>query len=63
MNGKEFESINIMRMCENETNKHRETSSTYINEGKENNSSTSENKEKECDGYVFMYECGKKICH
>ena len=43
-------------------NKHKETLSTNSNEGEENTSSTSERK-KSCDGYVNMYECSKHFFH
>ena len=49
-----------MNMC-SDTDK--ETSSVYNIKRKENTSSTSENKEKPRDGYVFMYKFGKHLCH
>ena len=60
---KELEIINATRMCDNESNKPKENSNTYDNQGEENTSSTSEKKEKECDGYVSMYSCGKHFYH
>ena len=50
-------------MCDKENNRHKETSSTYGDEGKGKNPRTSEKKEKTHDGCVIMYECGKKVCH
>ena len=41
----------------------KETLSMYDIKGKEKTSSTSEKKEKERDGYVYMYECGKYLLH
>ena len=58
-NGKELESINVTRMCNNEENKHKETLSMYNNEGKKNTLSKSEEKDKTVDSYVSMYECVK----
>ena len=63
INGKELESIKGTHKYDNQENKHKETSSTYDNEGEEKTSSTSENKEKSRDGYVRMYECGNNFCH
>ena len=63
MNGKELESINLMCMCDNEANLHKETLGTYENEGKENTSSTSEKNEKSHYGYFIMYKYGKHFCH
>ena len=45
-----------MYTCNTKVNKHKDTLSTYGNEGEENTSSTYENKEKSRDGYVRMYE-------
>ena len=36
-------------------------SSVYDNKGEETTSGPSEKKEKSCDGYVCMYECGKHL--
>ena len=63
MNGKELESINVTSKYEKEANKYKETLGTYINKAKAKTSSTSENKEKPCDSYFSMYECGKNFLH
>ena len=63
MNSKELEIINVTSTYKKEANKHIETSSSYGNKGEENNWSKSEKKEKACDGYVHMYECGKNFLH
>ena len=54
MNGEELESNNITRTFDNEANKHKETLSTYDNEGEENNYSMSKKKEKERDGNIII---------
>ena len=44
MNGKELERIKVTRTYKNEVNKHKKTSSTYDNKGKEKTSSMYKNK-------------------
>ena len=63
MNGKESEIINVTSICNKESNKLKDTLSTYGNKGKEKTSSTSKKKEKARDGYVRMYECRKQFLH
>ena len=53
-----------MRTTRNkEADKDKDTSSEYHIKGKEKALSMYENKEKACDVYFFMYECGKKLLH
>ena len=73
MNEEELEIINVTCMCDNESNMHEKTLSTYGNEGEEMNPSTSEKEEtliahhedpmKALGGYISIYECGKNISH
>ena len=63
MNRKELESINVTRMWNKESYKHKETLSKYGNYGKENTLITSENKENTRDSYDHMYECSKHFFH
>ena len=50
-------------MCDNKSNKHKENSNTYDNQGEEKNSSTPENKEKARDGNISIFEFKKSFCH
>ena len=59
MNVKEPESINVTNKCNKEGDKHKENSNVYDNKGQEKTLGMFEKKEKACDGYARMYECGK----
>ena len=63
MNEEELESTNVTCTCKNEANKHKETSITYDNNSKEKTFRNYEKKEKERDGNIIIYECGKTLCH
>ena len=63
MNGQELECFNAKISCNKEADKHKENLSVNDNKGEEKTLSTSENKEKARDGYVRIYECGKKFCN
>ena len=56
-----MEKINVMIMCDKEADIHKENSSEYDNKGGENTLRTSKKKEKACDCFVIIYECGKHL--
>ena len=58
-----MESINLTTTFNQEVNRYKDTFCGYDIKDEKKTLSKSEKKEKECDGYICMYECGKHLLY